>query len=136
VTSRAFLHSAAGFGGSFVDTQLIDGEFRTHFIEPLTRSRRRVLGYGRFLSGLAWGKVDALAAKHEAIRSQVLLLWGEADPTFPVAQGRRLAAQLPTRIDFRTIAGAKLFPQEEKPSEVLRRLRGVSRLSPCRSRWV
>lgn len=122
--SNAFLRSSAGFGGSFVDTQLIDGEFHALFIEPLTRSRRRVLGYGRFLSGLDWGEVDALAAQHAAIRARVLLLWGEADPTFPVSEGQRLAAQLPTCVDLLTIAGAKLFPQEEQPHEVLRYLEG------------
>ena len=122
--SKAFLHSPAGFGGSFVDTRLIDGDFHAHFVEPLTRSRRRTLGYAHFLRGLDWGEIDALATKHEAIRSPVLLLWGEADPTFPVEQGRRLAAQLPSCVGFRTIAGAKLFPQEEKPMEVLDHLQG------------
>lgn len=122
--SKAFLHSPAGFGGSFMDQKLIDGEFHEQFVEPLTRSTRRVLGYARFLSGLDWRQVDALGTRHQSIRSQVLVVWGEADPTFPVSQGRRLAAQLPNCVDFRIVPGTKLFPHEEKPNEVLHHLQG------------
>lgn len=120
--SRAFLRSSAGFGGSFVDKDLIDGEFHAQFLEPLTRCRRRVLGYARYLSGLNWPQVDELADKHHAIRSPVLLVWGEDDPTFPVFHGRRLAAQLPTCAGFRTIPKTKLFPHEEDPGAVLHHL--------------
>ncbi len=120
--SKAFLHSSAGFGGSFVNRELIDGEFHAQFVEPLTRSRRRVLGYARYLSGLDWGQVDGLAIKHDAIRSPVLLVWGEADSTFPVSQGRRLAEQLPNCVDFRAVPGTKLLPHEENPHAVLHHL--------------
>src|SRR4051794_9467490 len=91
--SRTYLRSSAGFGGCFVDRSLLDGEFRQYYIEPLLRSRRRIVGYSRYLRGLDWQENDALAERHASIRSPVLFVWGAEDPTFPEAFGRRLAIQ-------------------------------------------
>jgi len=117
--SRAYLRSAAGFGGCFVNRSLIDGEFWQHYINPLVRSRRRVVGYSRYLCGFDWKENDALADRHASIRSPVLFVWGADDPTFPEPFGRKLAGQFPNCSGFHVVPGTKLLPHEERPEEVL-----------------
>jgi 3-oxoadipate enol-lactonase len=63
--------------------------------------------------------VDALRGRHAELAMPVLLLWGEDDPTFPVALAREMARQIP-HSRFVGVAGAKLLVQEEKPGEVTR----------------
>lgn len=46
-----------------------------------------------------------------------LVLWGDRDPFFPVAQGRRLAQCIPSA-GFRLLRGAGHFLPEERPAEV------------------
>jgi pimeloyl-ACP methyl ester carboxylesterase len=45
------------------------------------------------------------------------ILWGEADPVFPVAEAYRLRAALP-QAELRLLAGAGHLPHEERPDEV------------------
>jgi haloalkane dehalogenase len=117
--SRAYLRSSAGFGGCFVNRSLIDGEFRQHFIDPLLCSRRRVVGYGRYLCGFDWHENDALAERHASIGAPVLFVWGADDRTFPEPFGRKLAKQFPNCVGFQVVPGAKLLPHEERPDAVL-----------------
>ena len=117
--SRLFLRSGMGFGGCFVDLGLLDGDFHAHVVEPLLRSPRRMDGMARYLRGLMWEPVDALAEAHARITMPVQLVWGADDPTFPIATARRMVSQLP---DARLleIPGARLLVHEEKPADVAR----------------
>jgi haloalkane dehalogenase len=116
--SRAFRHSAMGFGGCFVDDSLLDGEFRDAFVRPLVESRARMVGQIRYLRGIDWALVDGLAKRHREIAAETLLVWGVDDPTFPIARARELPTQLARCAGLREIAGAKLLPHEEKPDDV------------------
>lgn len=111
-----FLRSKAGFGAS-LDPALIDGEFRDHLVRPLVRSARRAEGHRRFLGGWSWRVLDRWREFHRRIAAPVLLIWGAADETFPVALARQMAAQFP-RAEVVEIAGAHLFVHEEKPHDV------------------
>ena len=113
----AFLRSGMGFGGCFADLALLDGDFHEHVVEPLLRSAHRMEGMRRYLRGLKWGPVDALAQEHARITMPVQLIWGADDPTFPVELARAMVKQLP---DARLveIPGARLLVHEEKPAEV------------------
>jgi haloalkane dehalogenase len=116
--SESYVRSSAGFGGCFQDPACLDEEFRAAFIAPLIASGHRARGYSRYLQGFDWRENDAMREKHGRISSEVLFLWGENDPTFPVALGRRMASEFPACVGFETIAGTKLLPHEEKPDEV------------------
>lgn len=116
--SAAFRRSGMGFGGCFVDRELIDGEFRRHFVEPLLRDPRRLDGVQRYLRGIDWALVDGFAERHARIRQPVLFVWGEDDPTFPVALGREMSRQLPRCEGFVSVTGARLLVHEERPEEV------------------
>ena len=115
-----FRRSSAAFGGCFYDRSLIDGEFKTLFVDPVIRSRQRAEGLIRYLIGIDWTMVDGMATEHARITMPTLLIWGEDDPVFPVDEARIIADQLPDCHGFVTIPRAKLFVQEERPEEVLR----------------
>jgi pimeloyl-ACP methyl ester carboxylesterase len=117
--SRVFLRSGMGFGGCFVDLDLIDGEFHDHVVAPLLQSPKRREGMSRYLRGAQWEPVDALALDHARLTMPVALLWGADDPTFPLPRARAMVRQFP---DARLveIPGAKLLAHEEKPQDVTR----------------
>jgi hypothetical protein len=93
--SRTFLRSGMGFGGCFTDLGLLDGEFHEQVVQTLLASPRRMDGMARYLRGLAWGPVDALEQAHARLAMPVELIWGADDPTFPIAQARRMVKQFP-----------------------------------------
>lgn len=115
---RWWLRSGMGFGGCFSNLDLIDGEFHDHFIAPYIRSRRSADGLVRYLVGLTWDVVDSLARRHAELRMPVLLVWGQDDPTFPIALAREMAKQFPNSRGLVAIPHTKLLPHEEKPDEV------------------
>jgi haloalkane dehalogenase len=118
--SRAFLRSGLGFGGCFVDRALIDGEFRELFVRPLVASARRMEGQIRYLQGIDWALVDALARDHARITAPTLLVWGAEDTVFPVERARPMQRQFGDCRGFEVVAGARLLVHEEKPAEVAR----------------
>jgi pimeloyl-ACP methyl ester carboxylesterase len=117
--SRTFLRSSMGFGGCFVDLDLIEGEFHARFVEALRASSVRLDGMARYLRGATWEAVDALERLHARLTMPVALVWGAEDPTFPLALARKMVAQFP---DARLVEvpGARLLVHEEKPQEVVR----------------
>lgn len=118
LSSRLFRRSPMGFGGLFANPELMDGEFHRHIVRPLLDSPRRLEGVLRYLRGLTWPHVDALAERHRDIAAPVLLVWGEDDRFFPVVVARPMAAQFPD-CRFVTVPRSKLLLHEERPVEVL-----------------
>ena len=118
-----FLRSDLGFGAS-LDPELIDGEFRDHIIRPLVRSRYRARGHLRFLRGWSWRVLDHWREFHARIPAPVLLIWGAADRTFPLALANTMAEQFrPSRAEVCAIEGAHLFVHEEQPERVAAEVR-------------
>ena len=120
LSQRWFRRSNAGLGGCFMDKSLIDGDFKTLFIDPVIASKQRASGLTRYLLGIDWAMVDGMATEHARITMPTLLIWGEDDPVFPVERARVIAEQLPDCHGFYTIPDAKLFVHEEKPDDVAR----------------
>jgi pimeloyl-ACP methyl ester carboxylesterase len=116
--SRAFLRSGMGFGGCFSNLDLIDGEFRERFVEPYVASAHKTEGMARYLVGLHWNIVDGLERRHAELRMPVLLVWGEDDPTFPIARARAMIPQFADCRGLTPVPGTKLLPHEEKPDMV------------------
>jgi haloalkane dehalogenase len=116
---RWFRRTPLGFGGCFVDRDLLDGDFHARFVEPLLMSRRRLEGSLRYLRGIGWDVVDGLRAVHARLQMPVQMVWGLADPTFPATLARRMAEQFPTPAAFVPIERAALLPHEEQPAAVL-----------------
>jgi pimeloyl-ACP methyl ester carboxylesterase len=76
-------------------------------------------GMRRYLLGAKWPPVDALEHLHTRLTMPVKLIWGAADPTFPVDLARKMVKQFP---DARLleIPDARLLVHEEKPEEVVK----------------
>ncbi len=120
--SRAYCRSAMAFGGVFHDRGRVDGEFRSLHIDRLVRSREAIEGGRMFLSQMKFARLDEFRTLHAKLAMPVLFLWGEDDPTFPVARGREMAKQFPNVAGFETFPNAKLFFYEEVPEAVAERI--------------
>jgi pimeloyl-ACP methyl ester carboxylesterase len=116
---RWFRRTSMGFGGCFADRDLIEGDFYARFVAPLLASPRRMEGSLRYLRGIGWDVVDGMRTVHGRLRMPVALVWGEDDPTFPVALGRAMAEQFPGGAAFTPIPRAALLPHEERPEAVV-----------------
>jgi haloalkane dehalogenase len=124
-----FLRSSMGFGGSFSDLRLIEGDFHEHVVEPLLRSSKRLDGMRRYLRGATWEPVDALARDHARLTMPVQLIWGTDDPTFPVTLAHEMVAQFPDA-QLTEVSGGRLLVHEEKPAEVARAVLAFTASSP------
>jgi pimeloyl-ACP methyl ester carboxylesterase len=114
---RWFVRSRFGFGRA-LGREFIDDEFYEGIVRPLVRSGRRMAGHIRFLRGWSWPVLDRWHGFHRDIKAPVLLLWGEADKTVPIALAREMAGQFAHPAEVRPIPGAHLFVHEERPEEV------------------
>jgi len=121
--SRAFLRSGMGFREFYSDRRRLDEPgWLEPYLDPLVASPHRMEGMLRYLRGAEWTAVDDLRRRHAEIRVPVLLLWGEDDRTFPVAQAEPMARQFGGPVRFVRIAHASLMPHEERPDAVLAEL--------------
>lgn len=120
--SRRFRRSAMGFGGCFVDMSLIEGDFHKHLVVPLYESSQRMAGQILYARGIDWTQLDALAEGHRQIKGSVLLLWGERDPFFPIAEARPMVSQFADCRGLIPIADCRLLPHEERPEVVTQHL--------------
>ena len=119
---HSFVHSSMGLGGVFSDKALLDGDFRSIFLEPLITDSRRMLGQIHYLRGIDWQMVDRLGEEHRRIACPVLLIWGEDDQTFPLERAKILPDQFPDCHGLIAVPRAKLFVQEEQPEAVARHI--------------
>jgi pimeloyl-ACP methyl ester carboxylesterase len=111
--------TALGFGGCFFDRRRIeDPEFLAGTVEPLLASQQRLDGARRYLAGIDWSLVDGLARRHAEVTAPVLFVWGEDDPTFPIARARAMTAQLRDCRGFVAVPRARLLVHEEQPEAV------------------
>ncbi|MEM8602159.1 MAG: alpha/beta hydrolase [Bacteroidota bacterium] len=111
--TRAFRRSAMGFGGCYADPSLLDGDFKRYVLDPVIASPTKARGLAKYLHGLDWARIDDFARLHPTLDLPVRLVWGAADPTFPVELGRAMAATFPACAGFTAIPHAKLLVYDE-----------------------
>lgn len=107
----------AVFGDAFADPAHLDGEFAEFFFTPLNESVLHRDAAVRVLRSFDMGYVTRLADIHRRLDMPVKLVWGEADPFFPVERARAMVAEFPDA-SLEVIEGAGLFAHEESPAEV------------------
>lgn len=114
--SPTFRRSGFGFGGSFEDTALIEGEFTEVTIDPLIRGGiRDAMRALRSADLTITRRLDEIHAKIDA---PLLCIWGGDDPYFPAPRAREMVQRWPTEARFEVLPGKKLLVHEECPERV------------------
>lgn len=104
-------------GDAFADASRLDGEFDEFFLRPLHTSKPHIDASIRVLKSFDYGLIHQLVEVHRRIPVPVQLVWGEADPFFPVAWAKEMVTSFPDA-RLAVIPGAGLFSHEERPAEV------------------
>jgi haloalkane dehalogenase len=117
--SNVFLKSPMGFGGCYADLSMINDLFIAQYIRPLLDNPIRLRGAIWYLSrGLDFKLIDSLPSIHAQIKAPVHFIWGNADPTFPIAAAYRMLNDFPAGVTMTEIEGGKLLAHEEYPERV------------------
>lgn len=114
LANRTLRRSALGFGGCFENNDYIDGDFYDLYVAPLLASSRAAKRQMRLLETLGPSMMTELGKAHPKIRVPVHMIWGTADPFFPVAKARKMIDQFGGPASFEEIRGAKVFPHEDQ----------------------
>jgi haloalkane dehalogenase len=108
-------------GDAFADASHLEGEFDEFFLRPLHESSERRAAAVRVLRSFDYRLMHELDAIHRRITVPVQLVWGEADPFFPLPHAQRMVAGFPDA-RLAVIQQAGLFSHEERPAEVAQAL--------------
>ncbi|MEN9207968.1 MAG: alpha/beta fold hydrolase [Gloeomargarita sp. GMQP_bins_120] len=87
-------------------------------VELLYRPSQDPSAVGVFLAFVRYSDGPLLEDLLPQVRCPVWLIWGEADPWEPIAQGRALAEQFPTIERFISLPAVGHCPQDEAPELV------------------
>lgn len=115
--ARRLRRSPLLLGGAFCDRSLLDGEFDEFLLRPLIEDLARRRAAVALLKSFDSSMVDQLAEVHARMTVPVQLVWGAADPFFPVQRAREMV-QVFADARLTVIEDASLFCQEERPAEV------------------
>lgn len=121
--ARLLRHSALGFGGCFEDVRFVDGEFGELFVRPLLEDDDALRGAMQLLATADKSYLAGLRDTHRAIRAPVQLVWGSADPFFPLRLARDMLAQFGGPATLVEIPGGKLFAHEDHADDFARAAR-------------
>jgi pimeloyl-ACP methyl ester carboxylesterase len=122
--SKFLARTPLGFGLAFADRGSFDfDEFHDALLGPLAASEAAMEGCGRFLEAFDFAEIDALRPRYDMLRMPKLVLWGERDRFFPLAEGKRLADMLPAPTHFVQVPNAGLLVHEERPEAWTRPVR-------------
>jgi haloalkane dehalogenase len=111
------VRSKAVFGDAFIDRSLLGGEFDEFFLKPLHESELHRNAAVKLLKSFDMADVTGLPAIHRQISAPVQLVWGEADPFFPVDRAVAMVDTFPNA-QIEVIKDAGLFSHEERSAEV------------------
>jgi len=93
-------------------------DYLTPYVQKLKSSSLRMEGLLKYLQGIEWKVIDGFEQTHQALKAEVLLVWGEDDRTFPVKRAEAMQRQFSPIANLKRIKNASLMPHEEKPQEV------------------
>lgn len=98
-------------------------EFYDAVIAPAAHSKAGGDGVFRFLRNFDFGDVDRAQSGYGRLTMRKLVIWGQRDRAFPIAEGRRLAGLLPAPVEFEPVPDAGLLVHEEAPDAWTERVR-------------
>ena len=110
--------SSFGFGGCYIDKNLLDTEFKEFYVKPLLEEPERLRLQMIYATNLEWSLVDELKSAHSRLQAPVMFIWGENDPWFPLHRAKGMIDQFRHGCELRVIPG-RLMSIEEFPEEFL-----------------
>ena len=127
---RAYARSPKGIGGSaYMDPANFTDEAIEYYFSPLVESPLRRTQLNRHLAAVVPNPWPAIEPALRRCAAPARMVWGTADPLFPMAWAEWLDRTLPESRGVRRVEGGKLFWPEEKPdliAEEARALWGVA----------
>jgi pimeloyl-ACP methyl ester carboxylesterase len=119
VEDRVYARSPKGIGGSaYINPANLTDEALEYYFRPLVASPLRRSQVNRYLAAI---EPNPLLAIEPALRRSAIparMVWGTADPLFPVVWAEWLDRTLPKSRGVRVIEGGKLFWPEEMPDVI------------------
>jgi pimeloyl-ACP methyl ester carboxylesterase len=126
---RAYARSTQGIGGSaYTHPASFTDEAIEVYFEPLVASPPRRAQLNRHLAAFEPNPLLAVEPALRRCAAPTRMVWGTADPLFPVAWAEWLDRTLPGSRGVRLVEGGRLFWPEERPdllAEEARALWGV-----------
>ncbi len=126
---RIYARSGKGIlGSAYMNPAGVTDETLEYYFAPLVASPLRRAQLNRHLAAHEPNPLPALAPALGRLDVPARMLWGTADPLFPVAWASWLDRTLPGSRGIRRVEGGRLFWPEEMPdlvAEEARRLWGV-----------
>jgi pimeloyl-ACP methyl ester carboxylesterase len=83
----------------------------------------RARGFERLIASLDAADIEAAGGQLRTLQAPTLLVWGTADPNFPVKWAYHLRDLIPGARDVIEVDGAKMFFPEERPGDLIPHLR-------------
>ena len=116
---RAYARSPQGIGGAaYTDPSSLTDEAIECYFTPLVESPLRKAQVNRYLAAFEPNPLLAIEPALRRSRWPTRMVWGTADPLFPVAWAEWLDRTLPGSRGVRLVEGGRLFWPEEQPDIV------------------
>lgn len=113
---RSYARSPSGIGGSaYIDPANFTDEAIEYYFSPLVASPLRRSQLNRHLAAFEPNPLLAIEPALRRCTTPTRMVWGTADPLFPVVWAEWLNRTLPGSRGVRLIEGGKLFWSEEMP---------------------
>jgi haloalkane dehalogenase len=113
---RAYARSPKGIGGSaYMDSANFTDEAIEYYFKPLVASPLRRTQLNRHLAAFEPNPLLAIEPALQKCTTPTRMVWGTADPLFPVVWAEWLDRTLPGSRGVRLVEGGKLFWPEEMP---------------------
>lgn len=123
---RAYARSPQGIGGSaYIDPASFTDEAIEYYFRPLVASPLRRTQLNRYLAAFEPNPLLAIEPALRRSTTPTRMVWGTADPLFPVKWAEWLDRTLAGSRGVRLVEGGRLFWPEEKPDLIAKEARAL-----------
>lgn len=116
------------FGSAYMTPANVADAAIEYYFNPLVASPRRKAQLNRYLAELESNPLLAIEPALRRLKTPTRMLWGTADPLFPITWANWLDQALPGSRGVRRVEGGKLFWPEELPEVVADEARALWRV--------
>lgn len=123
---RVYARSEKGiFGSAYMNPAGVTDEAIDYYFQPLVASPQRKAQLNRHLVAFEPNPLLAIEPALRQLEVPARMVWGTADPLFPVLWAKWLDETLPASRGIRLVEGGKLFWPEEMPEVVAEEARAL-----------